>query len=639
MSANHRDGFPIQRHSVDVCVVGGGMAGLCAAMASARHGAKTVLVQDRPVLGGNASSEVRMWICGAHGRNIKEAGLLEEIQLDNCRYNPYGNYPQWDSVLYAKAAFQNNLTLMLNASVCGGEMQKSNSRLAMARAWQTTTQTWHEIEAKYFIDCSGDSVLQPITDAACRWGREARDEFNESIQPETADRKTMGNSLLIQAREVDEEVPFTAPDWAYRIESESDMPNRRLRVTGHNYWWLEVGGLNDTIHDGEAIAHELRRVGLGVWDFIKNRSPHRKEAASWHLEWFGQLPGKRENRRYVGPYTLTQNDIRSGNDFTDTIAYGGWSMDDHHTAGIYYPGHPTVFHAAPSPYPIPYRCLYSQDVSNLFCAGRNISVTHAALSSTRVMATCAMLGQAAGTAAAMCVSKNISAGAVYPDHIAELQAQLMDDDSWLPGRALDLGQIVRSATVTGPGETHILLDGHERPIGDNPHGIDLALGESVAFAWDQPTPVDHLRLVMDSNLNHDKRLPCSYPRKQNPQKENWSPVPATLAKGFRVEVQTGRENDAWTTLCVEENNHQRLRRIRVDRPVTAVRVTLESTWGHDRAGFYTLAPRSPSGCGQVVDQPPTPVTTWKQVISRINPSDLDRAIGEQDQRWPKNSGA
>ena len=186
----------------------------------------------------------------------------------------------------------------------------------------------------------------------------------------------MGNSLLIQMRRTDESQPYIAPSWAYKFTYPSDLPHRIHGVNATNFWWLEIGGINDTIKDAESISDELTRIGYGVWDYIKNYAPERAQAENWALEWVGSLPGKRESRRYVGDHILTQNDVRDGGAFEDIVAFGGWSMDDHHPAGLLYPGKPTLFHPAPSPYGIPYRSLYSRNVANLLFAGRNISVTH-----------------------------------------------------------------------------------------------------------------------------------------------------------------------------------------------------------------------------------------------------------------------
>jgi hypothetical protein len=608
--------FETIEHRVDVCVVGGGMAGLCAAVASARQGRRTVLIQDRPVLGGNASSEVRMWICGAHGKNNKESGLLEELQLDNAELNPAGNYSIWDAVLWQFATQQPNLTLLLNTAVCAGDVEPvagdaSLKRLARVRGWQLTSQTWHQVEAKVFVDCSGDSVLAPISGAKTRWGREARSEFDEDIQPAVADRKTMGNTLLIQLRKVDEEVPFTPPAFAYRFDSQDQFRHRLNGVKAHNFWWLELGGLQDTIRDAEQIRDELMRVAWGVWDFIKNRSPHKADAATWALEWVGSLPGKRENRRYVGLHTLTQNEVRAGGAnyflFDDAIAYGGWSMDDHHPAGLLYPDEPTVFHPAPSPYVIPYRCLVSANVVNLMMAGRNISVTHAALSSTRVMATCALLGQAAGTGAALAIERGVLPAQLYPNHIPELQARLQRDDVWLPGRARPRSELARDAKASEPS----LLDGHDRPIGNSLNAWHAPLGSAATIELGGDCEIGAVRVVFDSNLNNDKRMPCSYP--QNHSRHS---MPASLAKQFKVEVRSG---GAWSTAFRGENAH-RLRYVPIARRGDAIRLTIESAWGNGtESRLFALEPVAAMPKYMPV---PRERPNWSDALARVAPADL-----------------
>ena len=161
-------------HKVDFCVVGGGIAGMLAAISAARHGVKVALMQDRPVLGGNASSEIRMWICGAGSRvrNLQETGILEEIALENMKRNPERNYSIWDSILYEKVRFEPNITLLLNCACTSVEMDGSS--IKSVTGFQLTTYTWHTVEAKIFADCSGDSILAPLTGAEHRIGREDR---------------------------------------------------------------------------------------------------------------------------------------------------------------------------------------------------------------------------------------------------------------------------------------------------------------------------------------------------------------------------------------------------------------------------------------------------------------------------------
>jgi hypothetical protein len=608
MKKNHLN---YQDHEFDVCVVGGGMAGMCAAIASARNGAKTAIVQDRPVFGGNASSEIRMWICGAHGANVKETGILEEIQLENQYRNPSGNYSIWDSVLWGKIAYQPNLTTFLNTSCTDAEMD--GDRIVGIKAWQLTSQTWHTIRAKHFIDCSGDSILAPVTGAEYRWGREARAEFNEDIQPTKGDGKTMGNTLLIQWRRTESPQTFIPPRWAYKFESPKDLEHRVWGVSVHNFWWLETGGLLNTISDAEAIRDELMRIGYGVWDYVKNRAPEREEAAEWALEWMAALPGKRENRRYVGDHVLTQNDVRAGGYFEDIIAYGGWSMDDHHPAGIFFPGEPTVFHAAPSPYGIPYRSLYSRNISNLLFAGRNISVTHAALSSTRVMATCALLGQAAGTAAALCQKyhcdpRSFSSG----ERLRELQSILQNDDCWLPGLTREVSPLALKAKLSGKGDVAKLIDGHDRNREGHDHAWHGAPGSTIDFNWSAPTQLAGLRLVFDSNLQLHKRMPCSYPHR-----DAASATPKALVKSYRIEAQ--EPDGKWKVVSREDNNYQRLVEVPLQVRTAALRFVPEETWGDPEARVFSLEPLQTftSKIPGHVDGP-----TFTEVRSRIAPADL-----------------
>lgn len=566
-------------HKADFCVVGGGMAGLCAAIAAARHGAKVVLMQERPVLGGNASSEIRMWICGARGKNNRETGILEEIILENYYRNPQKNYHIWDSVLYEKVRFEKNITLLLNCTCTSLEMD--GNRIKSVKGWQMTTQTWHTVEAKIFADCSGDSILAPLSGAEFRVGREARDEFNESIGPVEADKKTMGMSCLIQAREMPYPQPFIPPAWAYDYPTEDDIPHefRSHDVRETNFWWIELGGDQDSIHDTEEIRDELLKIAFGIWDHIKNHGDHGAE--NWTLEWIGFLPGKRESRRYVGDHILTQNDVRAEGRFDDIVAYGGWPMDDHHPAGFRYPGPPTIYHHAPSPYGIPYRCLYSRNIENLMFAGRNISATHAALSSTRVMGTCAIMGQAVGTAAAIAIRDGLTPRGVYQQRIGELQQALMEDDCYLPWHKRNISELTKRAKLTASeGDPEPLRNGIDRPVGDEDNGWIGNIGAWVQYEFDRPERIRELRFVFDSDLNRpEHNMPCNYPLN-----DTSFCVPATLVKKFSIQIQS--ESGDWCTIKRVENNYQRLVRLNIDVTAKAIRFIPEATWGADKAHVF-----------------------------------------------------
>ena len=577
-------------HAVDFCVVGGGLSGLCAAVSAARRGLRVALLHDRPVLGGNASSEVRMWISGAHGPNHRETGIVEEIQLENNYRNPSSNYSIWDSVLYELAHLEPTLTLLLNCSVNQAEMV--GNRIAKVKGWQMTTETWHTVEAPLFADCSGDSILAPLSGAEFRVGREAADEFGEDIEPPVADRKTMGMSCLIEARETDSPKRFIPPRWARSFPTEEDLPNRGHGHTGlSNFWWIELGGEHDSIHDTEMLRDELLKIAFGVWDHIKNHGDHGAE--NWELAWVGFLPGKRESRRCVGDHILTQNDVRAEGRFDDIVAYGGWSMDDHHPGGFNHPGKPTVFHPSPSPYGIPYRCLYSRNVENLFFAGRNISCTHAAMSSTRVMATCALLGQAVGTAAAFAVSNGTGPRGVYRNHIGEVQQALMDDDCYLPGQRRQVARLSADADLrASEGDPEPLRNGVDRPVEQDKNAWEGSPGAAIEYHFKEAREIRQARIVFDSDLNRkgqgvnsgyvEKNSLSNYPLSQPART-----VPKTMTKAFRLEIRDAADG-TWRPIARQDENHQRLVRIPLQGRTRGVRLIPESTWGAETIRIFAF---------------------------------------------------
>lgn len=571
--------------TTDVCVVGGGLSGVCAAIAAARHGADVVLVHDRPVLGGNASSEIRMWICGAQGTedhfhpDMLETGIIEEIRLKNMYRNPYGNWSIWDSILYEMIWAESKIKLMANCTCMDGEME--GARLKSIKAWQMTTETRLQVDAELFIDCSGDGILIPLTGAEHRIGREAAGEFGEDIDLQVADKKTMGMSCLLQTREMDRPRRYIAPDWANVYETDADLNNRQHSMKSHNFWWLELGGDRDSIHDAEEIKDELLKTSFGIWDHIKNRD-EKHGSENWQLEWAGFLPGKRESRRYIGDYVLTHTDVRNEGRFDDLIAYGGWAMDDHPPAGFRHEGAPTLMHEAPAPYGIPYRSLYSKNIENLMCAGRNISATHMALSSTRVMATCSLIGQAAGTAAAIAVAGGLTPREVGQQKIGELKQALMQDDCYLPWNVREVSELMKAAVLSASeGDAEALRDGVSRPVGGVSHGWTAKAGAQVTAEWELVMTVSQIRLVFDSDLNRGTfgkkiavNMPCRYTQEMHEQAP-----PPSLVKAFHVDVLT--ESGEWESVWVEKNNIQRHVEFSLDRMARAVRLTLDETWGDD----------------------------------------------------------
>lgn len=554
MNANFRH----KTYETDLCVVGGGLSGLCAALAAARHGIRVVLIQDRPVLGGNASSEIRMWVCGSHGKDNRETGILEELILENYYQNPGLKFPLWDGVLYGSTITEENLTLLLNASVLDGECREG--RIESVTAWQSNTQTFHTVKAAYFADCSGDSVLAPLTGASYRYGREAKGEFGETIPPDQADRKTMGMSCLFQVRETDHPVPFTPPQWAYVYPTDQDLPYKDHDLT-NNFWWIEVGGEWDCIHDTDRCREECLKICYGVWDHMKNRGDHGAE--NWELEWIGFLPGKRESRRYVGEYTVTQNDVEAEGRFPDLVAYGGWTMDDHFPEGFYYAlGHPTIYHPAPQPWGLPLRCMISKDIQNLTFAGRNISVTHAALSSSRVMATCAILGQALGTAIAQALKDHVD---IRDLDVPKLQQSLMEDDCYLPWHRREISPLTQLGECNAP----VVCNGLDRGEENCWQG---GQGDYLEYRFPQDVSIQGVRLVLDSDLNRDyHNMPCRYALEEKDYR-----LPATLLKKYRLE---GEDSQGNTFSLQIDQAHQRFNRIPIQRDLRVLRLIPQETWG------------------------------------------------------------
>jgi hypothetical protein len=580
------------QHSVDFCVVGGGMAGLVASLAAARRGARVLLMHERPVLGGNASSECRVHICGAdrHNaiKNMRETGILEELRLENLYRNPNRNFSIWDTLLYEKAQAEPNLELLLNCTCQEAEMEGNTIR--SITGWQMTTQTYHTVTAKIFADCSGDAVLALLTGAGWRMGREARSEYGEAIAPEQADERTMGMTCLFQSRIYPTPQPYEPPAWAHRYNTCAELP---YGAGGHRwwqmgYWWVELGGEAHSIYDTETLRDELLKITFGVWDHVKNRCPHKDEAQNWALEWVQFLPAKRESRRYLGAHVLTQNDIAAGGHFDDLVAYGGWTMDDHHPAGFHavqVSAPATHFHPAPSPYGIAYRCLYSRDIRNLMFAGRDASCTHAAMSSTRVMGTACSMAQAVGTAAALALQKGIEPAGML-EHILELQQELLRDDAYLPWVKQDFSPLMAQSRLTASqGDPSPVRDGTNRPVGKDSHAWTAHPGDSLAYEFEQPALVTAVSLVLDSAL--DRNIAMSYHQKDpdDPNQATLTAPPPSLPRVIKLE---GKAAGNWETIALLENNYQRLVRLPVGRQLEGVRFTLVQTWGADASKVFAF---------------------------------------------------
>jgi FAD dependent oxidoreductase len=430
-------------HKTDLAVVGGGISGVCASIAAARLGLKVVLVQDRPVLGGNASSEVRLWILGAtshmgnNNRWAREGGIMEEILVENMYRNPEGNPVIFDTILLEKVILESNITLLLNTVVF--EVSKPNDdTIGSIRAFCSQNQTIYLVHAPLFVDASGDGIVGFLAGAAFRMGAEPASEFNEKFAPSKEYGELLGHSIYFYSKDVGHPVQYKAP--AYALKDISSIPRYKSFNTkdfGCRLWWIEYGGRLDTVLETEAIKWELWKVVYGVWDHIKNSGEFPK-AENLTLEWVGTIPGKRESRRFEGDHMLIQQDIVEQRMHDDAVAYGGWSIDLHPADGVFSekPGC-NQWHSK-GIYQIPYRCMYSANISNLFLAGRIVSASHVAFGSTRVMATGGLVGQAVGTAASLCRSANTDPrGLMKNGLITDLQQLLLRNGVFIPGVELN----------------------------------------------------------------------------------------------------------------------------------------------------------------------------------------------------------
>lgn len=505
----------------DLLVAGGGLAGVCAAVSAARHGAKVILIQDRSRLGGNSSSEVKMHVVGASSHKgrpgWREGGLIEEIRLDDAANNPHRSWELWDLLLYDKVVSEPNITLLLETTLYSAEMKNGAIRTVMARC--DKSEHLYRIDAKLFIDATGDSRLGLESGAEMTSGREPKSQYGESLAIEKPDGKTLGSSILFTSRVYPREIPFVPPAWARKVTKEQ-MKFRATKSWEYGYWWIEWGGGGDIIGDNERIRFELLSIVMGVWDYIKN-SGEFPESRNYGMDWVGMMPGKRGSRRILGDHVVTELDLLRGT-FDDAIAMGGWPLDDHTGMDFDHSDRPPyVSIKLQNPYNLPLRALYSKNVKNLMMAGRNISCSHVAFTSTRVMATCAVIGQATGTAAALCIEKGKLPRDLANDKklVGGLQQRLLRDDQSLIGVPnADPSDLARKSTVKASGEVGdekamLVLNGVTRDIPKTAinHWAAPLEGDGawIELTWDKPQKLSEVQITFDTGFQRELTLTSS----------------------------------------------------------------------------------------------------------------------------------
>lgn len=535
---NKREIRKLELH-YDLVVAGGGMTGVCCAITAARKGIRVALVQDRPVLGGNASSEVRLWVLGAtshmgnNNRWSREGGVIDEILVENTFRNKEGNPVLFDMVLMDKVLAEPNITLFLNTVIY--DVEKSDNRICRLRAFNPQNATGYIFTGELFADCTGDGTVAYLAGASCRIGAEDGEEMDEAFTPDKLSYgELLGDSILFYVKDTGKPVKYRAPDFALK-NAEQFIPKLNnpnyfnLDRYGCKYWWLEYGGRLDTVGDTEKIKYELWKVVYGVWDYIKN-SGKFPQTVNLTLEWVGLFPGKRESRRFKGYYMLNQNDIIEQHRHYDAVAYGGWSIDLHPSDGVYSAANGCNQWHSKGIYQIPYRCYVSPEIRNLFLGGRIISASHIAHGSSRVMCTAAHGGQAIGMAAALCTSRKcLPDYYVDRDNVEELQLELIRTGQFIPGIVLeDRRNLVGQADIEVSSELELA----ELPAGDKSFTLNYPIAQILPVFGSIPQIRVELEVLRDTVL--EVQLRCASKR------ENFTPD--VICEKKQIPLKQGQKN-------------------------------------------------------------------------------------------------
>lgn len=410
----------------DLIVAGGGMAGTCTAIAAIRSGLKVLLVQDRSMLGGCNSSEVRVSLGGVpHAAPYPNIGnVVAEIGPIMGSGGTYAAEYYEDN--RKKMAFElskpDRWKLLLNTAVVDLERDGNRITAVITRSCIDGSETRYR--ARLFADCTGDGTLARMMGCETMYGTEAESDYGETLAPKEASNEVMGQSVLWLSSDTGAYSDFPEVDFGIEITDENV-----LYVKGGDWEW-ESGQYRNQATEAEYIRDYAMMAIYANWSYLKHHSARKAEYATRKLDWVSPIGGKRESYRVIGDYVLTQNDIEEKREHADATAAITWDID------LHYPD-PKYIHTAPDPYrscayhrgigepyPVPYRCLYAKDAENLFLGGRIISCTHVAFAAVRVMRTLGQLGEVIGMAAAVCRENDCLPRDVYTTHFDKLAERM-----------------------------------------------------------------------------------------------------------------------------------------------------------------------------------------------------------------------
>ena len=558
----------------DLIVVGGGVGGIVTAITAARYGLKTALINDRPKLGGNAAEEANVSLEGSAHRGYHELGVVFEIK--NYRET---NHISWSDAFAHFTSQEQNLDVYSNMLLTDAITESEAIREICVT--HTHSLNLYKLSADLFVDATGDAWLGYYAGAAYRIGREAQFQHGESFAPKVADGHTMSGCATMPdpteeretvcsyfAREADHPIPFHAPDWAFHLP-EGDALGRTPERIDRGMWWLEMPNDYDDLFESEFVRDSMFRMAVGYFNWLKNSWSEKERAACYELVSLGTYNAKRETRRLIGDYILTENDYVEGKTFPDTVGYCGWKIDVHHTNGILSGalGKYSANKKIPLS-PVPFGCLYSKNVPNLFMTGRCISVTHIGLGAARVQMTAGILGQAIATAAYMCRKYHITPRDVRSTYIGELQQLLIKDGLYIPGvRHQDPLDLAQSATVNA---TSQIANGAPQNVTNGKTWQND--GKDYAWVSDEPLPQSIWLKFDTAKQIRQIRLTFDFPFEKYSHGCKKQPVPESLVTDFSVFLLIDSQ---WIEAKAITNNIQRLVVLDLEPVmVTGVKITV-----------------------------------------------------------------